>query len=94
MVNRERIYPLLAAECFFYVIYKIYGRSSILYFIFLQFIYVNQSFAPSPDQEVGTLYEVIFVLNILSKCAYQNLSVRFWQLNSLTAPNYAGNILH
>nr|KAF6439784.1 autophagy related 12 [Rousettus aegyptiacus] len=21
------------------------------------FIYVNQSFAPSPDQEVGTLYE-------------------------------------
>lgn len=25
---------------------------------FLQFIYVNQSFAPSPDQEVGTLYEV------------------------------------
>ncbi|KAF2986764.1 hypothetical protein EK904_004725 [Melospiza melodia maxima] len=22
-----------------------------------RFIYVNQSFAPSPDQEVGTLYE-------------------------------------
>ncbi|XP_047411287.1 ubiquitin-like protein ATG12 isoform X1 [Sciurus carolinensis] len=25
--------------------------------ILLKFIYVNQSFAPSPDQEVGTLYE-------------------------------------
>lgn len=32
-------------------------KSELPYFFFLQFIYVNQSFAPSPDQEVGTLYE-------------------------------------
>ncbi|KAJ7427565.1 ubiquitin-like protein ATG12 [Willisornis vidua] len=39
------------------------------------FIYVNQSFAPSPDQEVGTLYEVIFTLNNLSKCALSSNSL-------------------
>lgn len=32
----------------------------------MQFIYVNQSFAPSPDQEVGTLYEVIAKVEMFS----------------------------
>uniref|UniRef100_A0A8C5UBA8 Ubiquitin-like protein ATG12 n=1 Tax=Malurus cyaneus samueli TaxID=2593467 RepID=A0A8C5UBA8_9PASS len=31
--------------------------ASFLKLMGLRFIYVNQSFAPSPDQEVGTLYE-------------------------------------
>lgn len=33
------------------------------FFFFSQFIYVNQSFAPSPDQEVGVLFDVSVVLN-------------------------------
>uniref|UniRef100_A0A672LTB6 Ubiquitin-like protein ATG12 n=1 Tax=Sinocyclocheilus grahami TaxID=75366 RepID=A0A672LTB6_SINGR len=28
-----------------------------IFLLFHQFIYVNQSFAPSPDQEVGVLFE-------------------------------------
>lgn len=68
-INSEQIYPLLAAECFFCVICEMYGSSPSSVFFFFQFIYVNQSFAPSPDQEVGTLYEVIFSLNILSNYA-------------------------
>lgn len=37
---------------------------------FVQFIYVNQSFAPSPDQEVGVLFEVSIIdsLDMANAC--------------------------
>lgn len=40
------------------LVFRVDKKLPMYYFFLMQFIYVNQSFAPSPDQEVGTLYEV------------------------------------
>jgi len=45
-----------------------------------QFVYVNQAFAPAPDVDIGTLYDVSFFLwkfYSLIKCFLNNLSLTF-----------------
>lgn len=66
-INGEQTTDLSTSGCRMFLICDLW-EISIFCFLFLQFIYVNQSFAPSPDQEVGTLYEVTLILDILSKC--------------------------
>lgn len=67
------------------------------FFLHPQFIYVNQSFAPSPDQDVGTLYDVSThrdllptstqnhdVLQVGCKIPHPNWDVRYEHFNSKT----------
>lgn len=67
------------------------------FFLPPQFIYVNQSFAPSPDQDVGTLYDVSTHRDLLLNstqnhdalqvgCKIPNL-IGMWDMNTLIQRN-------
>lgn len=58
-VCRKHTSDLSSVKLYLYLLFIYLTVSFIFVFVFIpQFIYVNQSFAPSPDQDVGILFDV------------------------------------